>query len=293
MNAKNVSRIGLGLSLTLTALLLCGAPVLTTSCAGDGGGSGGGQGGAAGGQGGGQGGGSGGGGGSGCSDPATDAVNFCSGKAQGVMTGYAFIALGIKDTATQPVCAEDPNDLTNTRLITAPPVGECDAAGKTCPVTGRTVWKNEGDLCISGTIPKVTGEAATMYKENWGLQIGVNTTDPPATAAGAGTLGKTYSTIALSYTGTVAPENKAIRAVIHLVSQACSADPYCATIRSSGGAMDLTSFNTECWGPTSAAKTLTAADIPNIDKVGIQISSDVTNEYSVTDFCLTGIQFGN
>ena len=124
MNAKNVSRIGIGLSLTLTALLLCGAPVLTTSCAGgdsDGGSSGGGQGG------GGQGGGSGGvgGGGSGtCAAAASDAVNFCSGKAQGVMSGYAYIALGLLDAATAPVCAEDPNDITNTRPITAPPTGE-------------------------------------------------------------------------------------------------------------------------------------------------------------------------
>ena len=151
------------------------------------------------------------------------------------------------------------------------------------------MWKNEGDLCISGSIPKVVGGD---YKSNWGLQIGVNTADPPATAAGAGTLGKTYSTIALTYTGTVAPDNKAIRAVIHLVSQGCSDDPYCATICSR--ARRWTSpRSTPSAGASAGGATLTAADIPNIDKIGIQISSDVTNDYTVNDFCLTGIQFGN
>lgn len=280
MNAKNVSRIGIGLSLTLTALLLCGAPVLTTSCAGgesDGGSSGGGQGG--GGQGGsGQGGST----GAGCVDPAGDAVNFCNGKAQGVMAGYAYIALGKLDTATDPVCAPDSAVPDTTRAITA----EGTDPGP-CPTTGTTKWKAADSLCISGKIPVVTGGD---YTSNWGLQIGVNTIDPPATSAGSGTLNKTYSTIALSYTGTIAPENKAIRAVIHLVSMAADANPYCATIQSSGKVMDLTSFNTACWD--GSGTKLTAADIPNIDKIGIQISSDVTNEYNVTDFCLTGIQFG-
>ncbi len=283
MNAKNVSRIGIGLSLTLTALLLAGAPVLTTSCAGGDGGSTGGQ--SGGGQGGGQGGTTGGTTGTAnCTDPAADAVNFCSGKAQGKMTGYAYIALGAQDTATDPKCAEDPANTSNTRSITA--------AGTTpgpCPTTGTTVWKNADNLCISGTIPKVTN---SDYKNNWGLQIGVNTIDPPATSAGSGTLGSTYSTIALSYTGNITPTNNAVRAVIHLVSMAAEADPYCATIQSSGKAMNLTSFNTKCWGEAGGL-TLAATDVPNIDKIGIQISSDVTNEYSVTDFCLTGIQFAN
>lgn len=280
MNAQNVSRIGIGLSVALTGLLLAGAPVLTTSCAGSGdsgGSAGSGQGGQAGGEGGA------GGGSTECADPAADAVNFCGGKAQGVMNGYAYIALGKQDTATDPICAPNSDDTSTTRAITA-----AGTDPGPCPNTGTTLWKNSGDLCISGTIPKVVGGD---YTSNWGLQIGVNTVDPPATSAGNGTLNQSYSTIALTYTGTVSPTNTAIRAVIHLVSMAEDADPYCATIQSSGKAMNLTSFNTACWD--GSGTMLTADDVKNIDKIGIQISSDITNEYSVTDFCLTGIQFGN
>jgi hypothetical protein len=284
MNSMNLSKVGI--SLTVTALALFGGLAISVSCSDSGSGGSGGNG--TGGSGaGGDNGGSGGSGGGSCAQPGDDAVNFCDGKAQGVLAGYAYIALGAADAATAPVCAEDPNDLTVTRLITAPPAGSCDAAGKTCPTTGHTVWNATDKLCITGSIPKVVGGD---YKGNWGLQIGVNTKDPPATDS-TGTLGKTYTHMTFTTTGTVEPTNTAIRAVIHLVDMACDADPYCATMSASGKAMTLTSFNTECWGPTTAAKTLTAADIPNIDKIGIQISSDTTNNYTVTDFCLTGIQF--
>jgi hypothetical protein len=226
-----------------------------------------------------------------CTDPASDAVTFCNGKAQGVMTGYAFIALGKADTATDPKCAEDSKTPSVTRQITSAD----NTPSGACPATGTTVWKAPGSLCISGSVPMVVGGD---YKSNWGLQIGVNTVDPPATAAGSGTLGKTYSTITLTTTGAVTPTNPAIRAMIHVVNMAATAknpenNPYCATMVS-GKAIALTSFNTACWGPTEKEGiALTAADIPNIDKIGVQISSDVDRAYTATDFCLTGIQFGN
>jgi len=72
------------------------------------------------------------------------------------MTGYAFISLGLQDVATTPLCAEDPNNTTNTRPITAPPIGVCEADGATCPHTGQTIWNDKATLCISGTIPKIT-----------------------------------------------------------------------------------------------------------------------------------------
>jgi hypothetical protein len=155
-----------------------------------------------------------------------------------------------------------------------------------------TVWKASDSLCMSGSIPPVAGGD---YKGNWGLQIGVNTIDPPATAAGSGTLGTTYSTIALTTTGTVSPANQAIRVIIHVVNMAPTAknpdnNPYCATMASSGQVKTLTSFNTACWDGTG--DSLAVTDIPNIDKIGIQISSDTAGTYAVTDYCLTGIQFG-
>ena len=293
MNARKFFNVRV--SLTVTALALSGAMVfsaMTTSCAGGGGGGSAGSGSGGSGNGGTSGGGTSGGGSTGattCSDPSADAVNFCNGKAQGLMTGYAYIALGKADTASDPKCAPDSAKPETTRAISA----EGSDPGP-CPTTGTTVWKKADSLCISGSIPAVVGGD---YTGNWGLQIGVNTIDPPATAAGAGTLGKTFSTITATTEGTVSPTNTAIRLVIHLVGTPATDNPYCATMKESGKAMNLTSFNTECWSgstcTTTTCKQLGASDIPNIDKIGIQISSDTSNLYTVTDYCLKGFQFGN
>jgi hypothetical protein len=297
MNARKF--LNVRVSLTVTALALSGALVfsaMTTSCASSNSGGSGGNG--SGGSGGGTGGTTGGGN---CADPASDAVNFCNGKAQGVMTGYAYIALGKQDTATDPVCAPDSADMTTTRPITSADNSPSGA----CPTTGTTVWNTSDALCISGTIPTVTGGD---YTSNWGLQIGVNTIDPPATSAGSGTLGKTYATIAATTTGDVTPTNSAIRLVIHLVGTPDTDNPYCATVSGSGKAITLTSFNTQCWNGSSCGAVpactpgadqstccnqLKDTDIPNIDKIGIQISSDNKQPYAVNNFCLTGYQFGN
>jgi hypothetical protein len=197
-------------------------------------------------------------------------VNFCNGKAQGVMSGYAWADLGMLDTITSPTCGGAP--------IT-------DQSGiKSCTPAAST-WNVASSLCITGRIPVVVGGD---YTDNWGLQIDVYTADPPATSPGSGTLGKAYSTITLNTTGQVTPTNTAVRAYVHLAGTT-SAVSYCATMMS-GRAITLTSFNTACWDGSGTA--LKSADIPNIDWVGIQISSDDHSNYTVTDFCLTSIQFG-
>ena len=109
MNARNYSKVLFGM--TGMGLALCGALAFSVSCAGGSGGSGGssgnsGSGGSAGDNGGSGGSGSGGSGG-GSSDcpaaPSDNEVNFCSGRAQGAMTGYAYIALGASDTDRKSV----------------------------------------------------------------------------------------------------------------------------------------------------------------------------------------------
>jgi hypothetical protein len=127
----------------------------------------------------------------------------------------------------------------------------------------------------------------------------MNSSTPPADSSGNGhTLGTAYSTITYDITpDAVTPTNNAIRAIVHLVSQPCYEDPYCATIPAGSGAvLTLTDFNTECWnGPTcttTTCKQLAPTDVPNIDKVGVQISSDIKNAYTVTNFCLNNIMFG-
>ena len=322
MNARKF--INVRVSLTLTALALCGALVtsaMSTSCgsssSGGNGGSPGNGGSANGGNGSGSGGSTGSGGSSGatCTVPPADTVNFCDGLAQGAMTGYAYIALGPQDKADSPVCAEDPNKLDVTRPIKAPPTGVCQDGVNTCPLTGHTVWDPQSDnsLCITGKIPKVQGGDYTSY---WGLQIGVNTSQPPAfnlttnsVDPDGHTLGQNYTNITITTKGATTPPLPAgqLRVVIHLVNQTCTENPYCAVMKS-GTPIVLTSFNTMCWNgsscgtsacaPDAADKTqccqqLQASDVANIDKIGVQLSSDTGVDYDVSDFCLVGIAFGN
>jgi len=262
-------------SFAFVSFAMCGAVAMfATSCGSGGGGGGGG-----------------------------DVVTFDHGKAVGPMTGYAFIALGSQDTATDPLCMDDPtNTSTPPRQITAPDPNECETANKTCPETGKTVWNATDAVCISGTIPAVTSDAAFPsgdYKADWGLQIAMNSSSPPIdpnNPATGHTLGTTYSSVAFAINpDAVQPTNKAIRAIIHIVSQGCGDDPYCATIPVSGTVLKLTDFNTECWnGPACTTPTclqLKPTDVPNIDKIGVQISSDLANQYTVTNFCLNSITF--
>ena len=271
----------------MTALALCGALALTASCASNSGGTGGATGsnggsGTAGSTGTAGSSGTAGSTGTGNTAGGGNTVTFSAGQAQGPMTGYAYVALGPQDTLSDPVCNPTATAGGSTQPITnATP----------CPSTGQTVWKNTTDLCMSGTIPVVQDDTAFPtgdYTADWGVQIGVNTSNPPATAAGSGTLGTTYSRITLTTTGTVTPTNNAIRAIIHLVSMPSTANPYCATM-TSGTSINLTSFNTACWDGTGTS--LLATDIPNIDKIGVQISSDTTNAYTVSNFCLESIAF--
>ena len=118
----------------------------------------------------------------------SDEVTFKDGKAQGPMTGYAYIALGLQNSETSPLCEEtpdDPNDPNNPyrflRPITAPDPNTCDKVGATCPTTGRTVWNSSSALCITGTIPIIQNGD---YTSDWGLQIATNSSSPPADSSG-------------------------------------------------------------------------------------------------------------
>jgi hypothetical protein len=227
--------------------------------------------------------------------------------AQGKLAnGYAYIALGVYDTATSPVC-QDRTDKPDTRQITAPTPGQCMEDNKTCPLTGHTVWADSNKLCITGSIPVVSGGD---YKNNWGLQIGANTSQPPAADDPSGkTLGEnsdsvsSFTTITATTSGTITAATRAtnkptVRIVLHLKSMGCTDDPYCATMES-GQPIALTTFNTECWNgskcgskSTAACKELQTSDLPNIDKMGVQICADDNDAYTADPFCLESIVFG-
>ena len=273
MNARKF--LNVRVSLTVTALALCGAlafSAMTTSCAGggDGGAAGSGTAGGAGGAGGG--GGPAGSSGGTCT-PGADSVCFATGKASGVLNGYGWIALGAQDSATSPTCA------TAVGASTTVPIT------KAAPCNTSTTWSSDNALCISGSIPVVTGGD---YTDNWGLQIGVNSIDPPATSAGSGTVTTAYKTITFTTVGTITPASAVVRAEIHRVQDSTEVT-YCATMVS-GTPISLTAFNTACWD--GSGTSLAATDVTSIDKIGVQISADTTAAYTVTNFCLNSISFG-
>jgi hypothetical protein len=277
MNARKFFNVRV--SLTVTALALSGALVISASCAG-GGGSGGsagsGNGGSAGSAGSGNGGTSGGNGGStgtpGACTPSADGVCFSTGKASGVLSGYGWIALGSLDTASSPVC--DNSKGTGTA---SDPITNANAC------TTTTVWSSSDALCISGNIPALPATPAqTDYDNNWGLQIGVNSSDPAGTPIGSSA---SYTTVTFNLTGTPLT---GLRAELHRQGDPAGTT-YCASLVN-GKAITLTSFSTQCYGGTNDIK-LTTADIPNIDKVGVQVSSTGT-AITVSSLCLTSVQFG-
>jgi hypothetical protein len=103
-------------------------------------------------------------------------VTFYDGRASGAMSGYAWVALGAQDSLTSPTCDESASGGPSNVSLTS-----------SSPCTGRTNWSSSNKLCVSGTIPVVVG---SNYNDNWGISIGVNSSDPPATSAGNGTLGR-------------------------------------------------------------------------------------------------------
>jgi hypothetical protein len=269
-----------GGSLILTVLIPYGVLTMSASCVGnntDGasgsGGSSAGVGGSGGssagvGGSGGSGAGVGGSGGkSGACTPGTNGVCFSEGKAVGLMTGYGFVALGSLDTITSPTCD------TGTSI------------SKATPCTAATIWSSNNALCMTGSIPALPASPQQSdYDNNWGLQVGANTSEPSGTALGSSAT--SYKTITLTVTG--APL-AGLRAEIHRLGDPEDAT-YCAKM-TSNTAINLTSFSTECYGGSNDVK-LTTADIPKIDKISIQVSA-TSSAITVTDLCLTSIQFGS
>lgn len=246
----------------LSAVALAAAMVLSVSCAGSGDNKGGA---------GGSGGGGSGGGGSGGSTavsctPSDTNVCFKDGQAQGPMTGWGWVALGSLDTLTDPTCDTDKHAITSANACTT-----------------TTNWSTSDSLCITGTIPALPATPyQSDYDNNWGIQIGVNTSEPPGT-----TLGKDYTSVAITISG---KPSSGLRAELHVKGEPAG-QTYCADM-TSGKAIPFSTFNQECWnGATaSAAKALSADNIKNIDKVGVQVSS-TQSEIAVENLCLTAVTF--
>jgi hypothetical protein len=258
MSALRFFKVPVGL--TVTALALSGVMTFSTSCAGGGGGGGSGGGGQAGND---NNGGSGGDTTVSCTPDDTH-VCFKDGQAQGAMTGWGWIALGVQDELSDPTCDTDEHPITSANACTT-----------------TTNWNSSDGLCMSGTIPALpAAPLQSDYDNNWGIQIGVNSSEPPGT-----TLGKDYTSVTLTTTGS---PTSGLRAELHVKGES-PGQTYCLDMKS-GRKLELASFNKECWDGTNAAKNLPVENIPNIDKVGIQVSS-TQSEIKVDNLCLVGITF--
>ena len=190
-------------------------------------------------------------------------ATFLYGEATGPITGFGWIALGALDWVTDPTCGY------YGALIT-----------KTAPCLDTTNWNSPTALCISATIPALPAiPIQADYDNNWGIQIGVNANEIPGFP-----IGKAYSKIAISVSGS---PTAGLRIELHRAGDG-DAVTYCAT--NTGLAMKLTSFNTACWDNSGTA--FLATDAPNIDKIGVQVSSTAT-AISVANLCLNSITFGD
>jgi len=149
--------------------------------------------------------------------------------------------------------------------------------------TTTTNWSTSDSLCMSGKIPALPATPLQSdYDNNWGIQIGVNTSEPPGL-----TLGKSYASIAITISG---KPTTGLRAELHVKGEPAG-QTYCADM-TSGEAIQLSKFNQECWNGDAAAssKALSSDNIANIDKVGIQVSSG-SAEIPVEKLCLQSIEF--
>jgi hypothetical protein len=175
------------------------------------------------------------------------------------MTGYGWIAFGSADTVSDPMCGTE--KFTSTTKCAA------------------TTWGTKDSLCISASIPALPATpAASDYSSNWGVQIGIDSTEAK------GTLGQSFSSITIAVSGS---PSSGLRAKVHRKGDAEGTD-YCANITS--GAISFTSFTAACWDKTTPGAAISAADVPNIDQIGIQVPSGST-AIDVKSLCITGITF--
>jgi hypothetical protein len=189
-------------------------------------------------------------------------MTIANGQAQGAMTGYGWVAFGVADSVSDPTCSSPAGPL---------------LADTPCKLT---VWSSTSAYCVSGSLPALSASPTpTEYDENWGIQVGINSTPDD----GTGLLGQAFTGVAISVTGT---PTSGLRAVVHR-----KGDPektnYCALL-SSGATILFSSFNTACWN--GSGTSLSAADVPVLDQIGVQVPSGKT-AISVKNLCITGITF--
>jgi hypothetical protein len=194
--------------------------------------------------------------------PSSNIVTFSAGSAEGAMTGPGWVAMGPMDAVKSPSCGGVP--------ITS-----------SAPCMTSTTWNSPNALCVTGYIPALPAfPVQTDYDNNWGIDLCANATQFPG-----GTLGAYYGTIAIDLTGT---PTTGLRLMVHRKGD-LDATWYCAFLMS-GTPIRFASLNSACWDGTGMA--FASADVPNIDRVGVQMPSAAT-AITLNNLCMTRIIFGN
>jgi hypothetical protein len=198
--------------------------------------------------------------------PSSASVTFRYAQAQGLMSGYGWVALAAASRMTSPTCDRAHDPITSDR-----------------PCVTETMWSTPDALCMSGAIPALPAAPVQAdYDFNWGMEIGVNAADPKDAI---GPAISPFRTIAFTFSGT---PTSGIRAFVHRKGDP-DATTYCLDSVRRDTAVALTKFNTKCWGdPTTVY--LTPADLPNIDQIGLMIPSS-SSQIIVNNFCLERISF--
>ena len=187
-------------------------------------------------------------------------VTFSSGKGVGAMVGYGWVALGSADTISDPTCGASKAPIT-----------------AAAPCAADPNWSSTTALCMTGSIPALG--STPDYAANFGVVVGVNATDPAT-----GGLGQTFTSVTITATG---GPGSGVRAQIHKKGDPDSSS-YCFPF-TSGTAMALAKFAIDCYN-TTPLQVYPAADIPNIDKISLEVFS-ATAAITVASLCITGISF--
>ncbi|MBN2573822.1 MAG: hypothetical protein JXP73_04590 [Deltaproteobacteria bacterium] len=190
-------------------------------------------------------------------------MTIANGQAQGAMTGFGWIALGELDTVTDPTCNS--------------PAGPI-LSGLPCD---ETIWSTPAAYCVSGSIPALPVSPTPQdYDDNWGIQIGVN-----ATPVEGGVLGQSFSGLSVTMTGSPA---SGLRVLLHRRGDA-ETTSYCSAI-TPGTSVSFSRFSTDCWDAANPGTYIASADVPYVDKIGIQVPS-ASSAIAVNNLCLVGITF--
>ena len=131
---------------------------------------------------------------------STAMISFSNGRGNGVVDGWAWVALGSKDSLGSPTCLGQP--------ITS-----------AAPCMTATTWASPTNLCIQGMIPALpVAPSASDYDTNWGIMVSVESHDPPAP------LGASFAALLPMVSGS---PTVGLRAIVHRWGDAESVN-YCA-----------------------------------------------------------------